>query len=545
MSDDSGPETPANSPAVSRRTFLVGGGAGAVGLAALAGGVGYALGDSGGSDSEAVASTTTVATTTAPPTTTTTAPPTTTATAAAVTGPYRSEPTLIPPVLQVTNLGAPEDEGYLMLTPSLLPTIRGVTSAQQIAEGKGQTGLMIVDTRGELVWFDPTDQLATNLQVQQYRGNPVLAYWKGAIGVGIGYGEAYLLDDSYQPVGVIAAGNGLKVDLHELTLTAQGTALVTAYKGVTTDLTAVGGPSSAPAQAGVVQEIDVATGKLLFEWNSLDHVTVDETYATYAKGTGLDYFHINSVAQWDATSILISARNTCAIYRIDRNTGEIIWRLNGKKSDFAMGAGTPFWWQHHARLLPTGEVSLFDDGAMPTEEPETRGLVLSVDEAAKTVSLVRAYTHPAHLLAQFEGSLQILPNGHAIMGYGGEPYTSEFDQAGNLLLDARFPTGVQSYRGFRYPWTGRPTTQPKVVVETDETGGTAVYVSWNGATEVAGWRVSTGASQSSLAVSATVPRAGFETAITVHPTGNLLQVDALDRSGAVLGTSDVLAVPPA
>lgn len=506
---------------ISRRSLLKAGGIGALGVAAFAGGgaAGWELDR---------------------PTTPSAANPATTP-ATTTTGRFKSEPTIVPPRLQITDRGAPADEGHLLITPSLLPTVRAMTPAQAVAAGKGQMGLMIADVRGQLIWFEEMPTLATNLQVQQYRGEPVLTYWTGRIEGGIGYGAGHLLDSAYQPVATVKAGNGLQTDLHELTLTPQGTALITAYRATSTDLSAVGGPKSGPVQDSVVQEIDLATGKLLFEWSSLDHVPVTESYLPWAKGS-YDYFHVNSVALWDDDSLLVSARNTWALYRIDRKSGAVIWRMHGKRSDFTMGTGTQYEWQHHARRLADGQLTVFDDGASPAEEPHSRGLVLAVDEANKTVGLVRAYIHPAGLLAEFEGSVQLLDDGRAVLGFGGEPYLSEFDAKGGLLLDARFPTEVQSYRAFRYRWSATPKAPPKVFVEQDGTGGYAVYVSWNGATEVESWRVLTGHAPTSMVAVAEVPRAGFETAITVHPRGNRLAVEGLDRSGRRLGISATVAL---
>lgn len=451
-------------------------------------------------------------------------------------GPFKTAPQLVPPRLQVTESAAPVSAGLLMMTPSLLPTSRMLSDAQAVAQGKGQMGVMIADAKGEPVWFHRTGEMATNLQVQRYRGEPVLTYWSGKVVNGIGYGTGYVLDTSYRRIGAIRGGNGLQVDLHELTLTPQATALVSAYRVRPADTSAIGGTKTGSVYEGVVQEIDVATGKVVFEWNSLDHVTVGESYVKAGKGP-VDYFHLNSVALWDDTSLIISARSTWAGYLVDRRTGAVIWRLGGKKSSFKIGKGANFEWQHHIRRYGSDMVTVFDDGATPVEEPASRALVLEVDTSARTVELVRAAVHPARLLSDYEGSVQALSDGHLFVGWGTEPYSSEFDARGDLVCDYRFPTNVQSYRAFRYEWSGMPPTPPNFVVEPDEIGGYALYVSWNGATEVALWQVLSGEAPGALEPVATVPRAGFETAVTVHPTGPYLTVAALDAKGRRLGVA--------
>ena len=503
-----------NGPRFSRRDLLVNGGKGAVGLAALA-----AAGAGGFEIAQGAA-------------------PTPSSAAPIAYGPVRfvTAPNLDPPRLQMTDLGVKHNLGYLLLTPSLVPGARGVDEAKALAEGKGQEGLLLLDARNEVVWFYPTPNFATNLAVQQYQGRPVLTYWVGEIRNGIGYGEGHILDHTYAEIARLRAPRGLQVDLHELTLTPRGTALVTSYRVRDADLRSVGGPRDGAVQDGMVLEIDVATGKTVFEWSSLDHVPLEESYARPTNGP-FDYFHINSIAPWDDTSLLVSARNTWTLYRVDRRTGKVIWRMHGKRSDFAMGPGTEYYWQHHARHISSGALTVFDDGAAPPEERQSRGLFLSVDEARRKVSLIKAYTHPVPLLAEFEGSVQELSDGHVFVGWGSEPYASEFDRAGNLLLDARFPTNVQSYRAFRSPWKGMPATRPALVVQKDDVGGHAAHVSWNGATEVREWEILTGRTSATLTPVARVLKAGFETAITIRTSKRYLAMAALDRDGHRLGVT--------
>jgi outer membrane protein assembly factor BamB len=430
----------------------------------------------------------------------------------------------------MTHVGVPTQETFLV-TPNFGPG----------GAGTDQQGLMILDGRGELVWFQPLDPAFSNLRVQTYQGQPVLTWWQGRFDpAGFGQGTGYIANAQYATIATVQGGNELGADLHELVLTPAGTALVTAYTPVGADLSPLGGPVDSQVYAGVVQEIDVATGNVVFEWRSTDHVAVSETYATLGTEP-LDYFHINSIAIDPADgNLLISARNTWAIYKLDRSTGAVVWRLNGKASDFTMGPGTTFAWQHDAQAHGGGVFTLFDDGAAPTVEPQSRGLQLALDETARTATLTHAYAHPAQLVSESQGNVQLLADGGVIVGWGSEPYFSHFDAKGNLVRDGRMPTNVESYRAFRQSWSATPATVPDVATEGDVVGGATVYVSWNGATNVATWQVVTGASADALADSGSVPRSGFETAITVHPKGSFLAVRALDRSGALLATSQVV-----
>jgi hypothetical protein len=532
------PDQPARHPfadtKVSRRVLLASG-VGAAGLALAGGGVaaGMELRRSPSANNAATrtAPTTTPATTTPATTTPATTAPSSATPATAAAAPtarsFRSRPDLSPPKVQMTLVGVPTTEAFLV-TPNFGPA----------GSGTSQQGLMILDGRGELVWFQPLTPAFTNLRVQNFKGAPVLTWWQGAFDpAGFGQGTGYIADMRYSTVATVEAANGLGADLHEFLLTPSGTALITAYAPATADLSPLGGAASGAVYSGVVQEIDVATGNLLFEWRSLDHIPVDETYAPLGTGP-LDYFHINSIAV-DPTdgNLLISARNTWAVYKLDRSTGAVVWRLGGKRSDFAMGSGTTFAWQHDAQAHGDGVLTLFDDGAAPTVESQSRALQLAVNEKARTAALARAFTHPARLVAESQGNFQLLPEGGAIVGWGSEPYFSHFDAKGALLRDGRMPTNVESYRAFREPWTATPATLPDVATEGDVVGGATVYVSWNGATNVATWQVVSGATPDALQDSGSVPKSGFETAITVHAKGPYLAVRALDEKGTELAVS--------
>ena len=450
---------------------------------------------------------------------------------------FHSRPDLDPMRVHITNIGPLDSSGHIFLTPSIVPAQRGVNEQLAIQSGLGQEGLMILDQTGELIWFEPLPHFATNLRVQSYAGAPVLTYWRGDITGGTGKGVGVILDTSYREIAIVNGDSVIGVDLHDFSLTASGTALITAYTQRTMDLRNFGGGKNDAVFDCFVQEIDVASGRVVFEWRSLDHIDLAETYIPYRKGMPFDYFHVNSVSLDDENNLLVSARNTWALYKINRTNGNVVWRLGGKKSDFTMGPGTNFYWQHHATRLAGTQISLFDDGATPQEEAESRALILDVDEQNKVVSLVKSFTHPAKLLAPYEGSAQVLPNGHMFVGWGAEPYFSEFDANGQMVLDGRFPTNDQSYRSFRMPWSAAPTTSPDIAVLADSVGGHTVYASWNGATGIRLWQVLAGPSASRLRPVVVVPKSHFETAITVHTKETYVSVAALDESHTELGRS--------
>jgi hypothetical protein len=328
----------------------------------------------------------------------------------------------------------------------------------------------------------------------------------------------------------VRAAGAVDADLHEFQLTPRGTAFITAYRIARGDLRSVGGPKVGWVWDSVVQEIDVATGKPVFEWHSLGHVPLAESLEANegpaknaSKNAPLDYFHVNSVADGPNGTILVSARNTSAVYLLARD-GHIVWRLGGKHSDFGPPSAVKFYFQHNARFHPDGTMSLFDNGGIPQLEPQSRPLVLKVDEDTKRVQILKTFLSPAKIASPYEGNIQLLPDGGAFVGWGGVPKVTGFAPDGKVRFELTLPYG-DTYRAYRLPWSGDPGGAPAVAVQDGN-----VYASWNGKLGIAKWQVLDGSK-----VLATVPWRGLETAI---PLGNLprrVTVRALDASGRTLG----------
>jgi hypothetical protein len=440
---------------------------------------------------------------------------------------FRSRPDLTPPAVEVTAQAHDTAPGYILLAP-------------EKGEAR-QGGLMIIDDRGEVVWFRPTGDghgRVHDLKVQKYRGRSVLTWMDGALN------EYVIADHSYREIARFSAGDGRIGDHHEFLISPQDTALIAIYNPVPRDLSSIGGLKNDTVWQGIVQELDIESGEVLLEWHSIEHVGLDETYATVMQDgrAGLDYFHVNSIDVDHDDNLLVSARQTFAVYKIDRSTGEMMWRLGGKKSDFEMGEGTRFAFQHDARRLPDGTISIFDNGTtvfrgtVPDVVEESRTIVLKLDEQQMRASLDREYTHPDKMYADAAGNAQALPNGNVFVGWGRALVFSEFGKEGKLLFDARLPPGNRSYRYFRFPWSARPSDRPAAVAERANEDEIEVYASWNGATEVATWEVLAGPHPDQLEPLGAVPRKGFETAMAAQTHHPYVAVRAKDRSGRVLGT---------
>ncbi len=445
---------------------------------------------------------------------------------------FRTRLDLLPPELTISTLADGTAPGHTFL-------------AAKVPDGRN--GAMILDEDGDLVWFSPlgNDVAEHNdFRVQQYRGEPVLTMWEGVSQVGTGFGHFVLLNDRYEVVARLQVGNGYHgADLHECLLTARATALIIVYNPIRWDFTPGGGDEAGTALDGIVQELDIATGRVIFEWHSLDHIDVDEGIGEPPENIEVpwDYFHLNSIEEDDAGDLILSARNSNGIYKVERATGRVLWRLNGTRSDFAMGEGTPFAYQHDARVHANGELTLFDNAESEQDkegEIPSRGMVLQLDEEAKTATLVQEYIHPTDILSISQGNMQVLPNGNVFIGWGSAPVFSEFDAEGNLIFNGRFPQGANTYRAYRFPWVGTPGAPPDIAVETGLGDDLTVYVSWNGATEVVEWEVLAGPDQAGLAPAARGAKIGFETALEVTTAEPYLAVRALDADGEVLGVTE-------
>jgi hypothetical protein len=462
---------------------------------------------------------------------------------------FQSAPKLTPPALTVNRSSRGQAPGFIFAAifqnKFLQPPLTG------------QGGPMILDNEGRYVWLQPASATAPdtlNLQVQRYQGKPVLTFWNGTVkNTGEMVGTWHVLNDRYKEIAKITSQNGWDPSGHEFFITKSGTALTTGYRYIPNrDLTAMGGTESGTLLDSGVIEYDLETGKIVHEWSADQHIPMDQSYSKTSpqNPNAFDPWHINSIDVDAGGNWLVSMRNTWAIYKVDSKTGQILWTLGGKASTIAVPDNVAFAFQHDARWRPGGQISIFDNdccqlipqptgppsSAPPVHGKQSRGMVMKLDEAAKTVSFV-SERKLYDLISGTQGNMQILPNGNTFMGWGQQPFYSEFSKTGKLLLSVRLPNPDESYRAYRYEWTGHPGGSPSVKA-VPSGSKTRVFVSWNGATEVAAYRVLAGATSRKLAVVAkSAKRQGFETTVTVKSSGPIVKVLALDAKGLVLGTS--------
>ncbi|MEE2059553.1 arylsulfotransferase family protein [Rhodococcus artemisiae] len=453
---------------------------------------------------------------------------------------YLSRPDLAPPIVDV--LTTPTDsDGLVFLTPRI----------HDQGEDGPDTGLLIVDRAGNPLWAmpheDPNgDTYVNDIDVQTYRGEPVLTFWEGTSpGIGWGEGTYRILDSSYRHIASVGAGNGYAADFHDLVITPRDTALLTSYARER---------RGRPFLSAIVQEIDISTGAVLFEWNSLDHIDPSESMVPEPDDPEehYDYFHINSVDEDIDGNLLLSARHTHALYKIDRDTGDVLWRLGGPHSDFALDDDSRFAWQHDARWLPDGRISLLDNVSDDENAGRpSRALILELDEQNRSARTIRAFENPDPVTSATQANHQVLPNGHSFVGWGSVPTATEFGADGSVLWHASLPEGMYSYRAHLFDWTATPAEPPSVVAHRDdstESGPIEVAMSWNGATEVAAWRISSGPESDGPTRVTDVAATGFETVATIpgdsdstdSASPTFVTVEALDEAGVALGASETV-----
>ena len=439
------------------------------------------------------------------------------------------------------------------------PSLDVLTSTEESVPGQilfapKQTGLTIADRSGRITWFRPTvfdgGSEVQDFNVQTYRGKRVLTYWKARSQAGNDQkGSFNILNRNYTRIARFGMGNGYRPDAHEFVISPRSTALALAYRVVRRDLRKFGGPRNGRVLDNVVQEIDIRTGAVLFEWHSIGKVGLEASISRPDGRTPWDYFHVNSVED-DGDSFLVSARKVNTVYRISKRTGRIRWRLRGdgveSRNDFEMGPGTSFGYQHDARRLPNGDISLFDNGvakSFPNIQDESSALVLRLrGDSAETrrAGLVKRFVHrPSPVMSGSQGSAQVLAGGGAFVGWGSMPRLTEFTPDGDIAFDATFEQApVNSYRARKVVWNGVPNGRPALASRRKGEGMT-VWASWNGAGNIDHWRVLAGPGAKRLKLVRTAPWRGLETAIPVSQRRAVIRVQAISASGKVLGQSAV------
>jgi hypothetical protein len=366
----------------------------------------------------------------------------------------------------------------LAATPTAPPPVSILSSSPFVAQGGDffispygdastyANGPEILNSQGDVVWFKavPAGEEASDFRVQTYEGQPVLTWWQGTGLGGLSSGTDYIYNDRYQQIATVNAGNGLSADGHEFLITPWNTALILSYTTTTANLTSIGGAANQTVINGVVQEINIQTGQVMFQWNSEDHVPFSQSEQPLpaSASTPWDWFHINAVKLDSNGNLLIDARDTWTTYEVNPQSGNILWQLGGKDSSFALqaapgqaldSAGEIFAWQHDPEPLGNNTYTFFDNESSGAPLlPYSRAITVQLNQRAKVATLVASDDQPEGLSAPSQGNAQTTSQRNLVVGWGALPYFSEFSPSGRLIFNAEFPSGVNTYRAYQYPW---------------------------------------------------------------------------------------------
>src|ERR1039458_4605971 len=336
----------------------------------------------------------------------------------------------------------------------------------------GQSGPLILDRSLQPVWFQPVPErvVASNLSLQTYNGKPALAWWQGVV-TNTGAtesGEDVVVNQHYQTVATLKGADGWVLTLHAFAVSGDD-AWVTANKNISMNLSKYGGAYNGALIDSAVQEYNLKTGKLLRTWDALDHIPLSDSYASLpTNGFPWDAYHVNALELTGNGTFLVSMRDTWAAYLVKINTGKIEWALGGRSSSFKFGPGAAFQWQHDVALGPGSTITMFDDhccqltggGTYVPPTGPSRGIVLKLDQQTRTATLAAQYIRNGNFDADYMGDTESLPNGNVFVGWGSEPYFSEYSRSGKLLFEGEFPRPDLTYRATVEQWVGLPLSPP-------------------------------------------------------------------------------------
>ncbi|KXJ97113.1 ASST-domain-containing protein [Microdochium bolleyi] len=384
----------------------------------------------------------------------------------------------------------------------------------------GNAGAYIYSTRDlSLVYAEQRWPSAHNTQVQRYKGEDFLVFYQGEQRDGHSSGTCLFYDSGYQIAHIVEAVGypSSSVDMHECQVTDNGTVLISIYETLDWDTSPAGGMTKEDGGKlldSLFQEVDIATGELLFQWRASDWYALTDSFFTwdFDKAEGWDFFHLNSVEKTAEGHYLISARHTHTVAYINGTSGAPVWTLGGKRNNFqdiSGGEATTFAWNHHARFRSdisggkrTQQLTFFDnhnldtavggigcnattpapDGTLTATTTTTtacsRGRRVELDYERMTVRLVQDYLHPAHLVSGAMGGLDVLPgSGNVLIGWGLNPAFTEHTADGRCVLDVQYNIwnpkgeGRGHYRTYKSDWVGKPAWPPAVAWEGPASGG--------------------------------------------------------------------------
>jgi hypothetical protein len=402
--------------------------------------------------------------------------------------------------------------------------------------------LMILDNTGFPKFFQKVTQ---NYNADDFKMQPngLLTYFQRIT-------NSYLaMDNTYTHVDSFTCGNGYVTDSHGLQLLDNGHALLMSYDPQVVDMSEIveGGNPEARVIGFIIQELDTSKN-VVFQWRSWDHFEITDAIGLDLTRRRVDYVHGNAVEPDLDGNILISCRHMSEITKIDRATGDIIWRMGGKNNQFTF-VNDPdhpdgFSYPHDCRIIDNGNLTVFDNGNH--HEPQhSRGVEYEIDDVNMTATRVWEFRDDPDLFAPFVGNTQRLPNGNTMIGHGGTwPSATEVTPDGKKVWAFTMPEGQNAYRVFRFPWNGKaaaPTAWTDTTTHPDELH--IGFVKF-GDENVKAYRVYRGASPETMEMIGETPEHTMRVRDFAAEEMMYFRVTALDDKGAESPQSNLVAVAP-
>ena len=266
----------------------------------------------------------------------------------------------------------------------------------------------------------------------------------------------YTMDNSYTVVDSNTTQNGYRIDRHDFLIMPIGHVLLIGNDPQIMDMSQIveGGDTAAVVVGNVIQELDNSKN-LVFQWRTSDFFNITDANIDLTKKR-VRYAHVNAIEIDHDGNILISSRHQSEVTKIDRDTGQIIWRMGGNNNEFTL-VGDTQWFsrQHDIRRLDNGNVTVYDNGNL-NDPMESRAVEYSLDEVNKIATVVWEYRHDPPIYGSAMGSTRRLPGGNTLIGWGNSkvPDVTEVHPDGTIAMELTLLNNAHTYRVFRYPWEG-------------------------------------------------------------------------------------------
>lgn len=370
------------------------------------------------------------------------------------------------PMIMSNGVSVPSDFPHVNITQKTNPS-----SEYIFLNNVGPPNYNIIfNTSGDPVWYWKTPDRRRDFKVQA-NGWITMLIRDGYGGSGEGF---IALTQNFEFIKVMRATNGYSTDEHELYMLPDSGYLLLGRRETTVDMSQYvpGGQTDATVRETCIQEF-TADDHMIFIWRAWDHFDIRDMELESLTSGYIRFPHMNALFIDDDDNILLSSRHLSEISKINRQTGEFIWRLCGipgslnNDFQFVNDPLNGFRNEHAIRSLGNGHYLLFDNGNMHSP-PQSRAVEYAIDTTQMTASLVWEQRNDVpNKYSYYMGNAERLQNGNTHINWAvGDvlPIAQEVTPQGEKVFEMRFINGYHCYRSFRYPWAGN-VSKPYLILE--------------------------------------------------------------------------------